>query len=88
MIPYTKFAKVIFIALLCITGALVLYSLGVSIWSLIGEEGWVAKSAWAVFSWIVTFPFLLTSIICSVVLSVTKQSRKGKYLDRRSSKKA
>lgn len=82
--PFNWIAKALFIMLICITGVLVAYSVGVSIWSLIGEEGWVTKSAWAVFCWFVTSPFLLGLIVWSIVLSTTKKARKAKFLERTS----
>lgn len=86
MVPYAKAAKIVFIVLICVTGVLVLHSVGASIWSQIGEAGWVAKAAYAVFSWIVTIPFLLASIIWEIVLLATRRSREEKFAEEHEAK--
>lgn len=75
MTPFSKAAKVTFFVVLALTGAFLILSIGVSVWSQIGEEGWVAKAALAVMCWIVTVPLILTSAIWEAVLLLTRTRR-------------
>lgn len=75
MTPFSKAAKVTFFVVLALTGIFLILSVGVSIWSQIGEEGWVAKAAFAVMCWIVTLPFILTTVIWEAILLLTRNSR-------------
>lgn len=80
MSPFSKAAKVTFFIVLTLTGIFVILSVGVSVWSQIGEEGWVAKAALAVMCWIVTLPFILTTVIWEAILLLTRNSRADKHL--------
>lgn len=80
MTPFSKAAKMTFFVALALTSILLALSLGASIWSQIGEEGWVAKAAFAVMCWIVTLPFILTTAIWEAILLLTRNSRADKHL--------
>lgn len=80
MTPYSKAARVTFFVVLALTGVFLILSIGVSVWSQIGEEGWVAKAALAVMCWIVTVPLILTSAIWEAVLLLTRTRRADNQL--------
>lgn len=79
MTPFSKAAKVTFFVVLALTGIFLILSVGVSIWSQIGEEGWVAKAAFAVMCWIVTLPFIITTVIWEATLLLTRTRRADKH---------
>lgn len=76
MYPRKRVWQVVYFLLLAATGVLMAFSVGVSIWSQMGEEGWVTKVAVAVFSWIVTLPFFLGSLLWWITLMTRPQVMK------------
>lgn len=80
MTPSSQGAKVAFFIVLALTSILVILSAGVSIWSQIGEGGWVAKAVFAVVCWIVTLPFILTTVSWEAILLLTRSSRADNHL--------
>ena len=67
MMPKTQGARKVFIILLCTAGAFLLISVGATVWSQAGDEGWVAKAVIAFTSWAVTVPLLLASAVWTLV---------------------
>ncbi|MDK8433617.1 hypothetical protein ACH82I_10635 [Brevibacterium sp. GP-SGM9] len=68
MYPRKPVWRFLYFALIILTSVLICLSVGISIWSQIGEDGWVTKAALAVLSWLVTLPLLLGSVCWWVVL--------------------
>lgn len=79
MMPLSRTARTVFVITLSITGLLLIVSVGATIWSQVGEEGWVSKAVIALVSWCLTAPFIVTSAIWSIILSATKSSRLEKF---------
>lgn len=75
MTPFSKGAKVAFLIVLALTIALVVLSVAASVWSQMGEDGWVTKAAIAVLCWMVTVPFVLAIAIWETILLATRTRR-------------
>ena len=67
MMPKTQGARTVFIILLCAAGAFLLISIGATVWSQAGDEGWVAKAVIAFASWAMTIPLILASAVWALV---------------------
>lgn len=74
MMPKSKLARIVFIVILVITGILLVTSIGTTIWSQVGEEGWVSKAVMALVSWCVTAPFIVASGVWTLVLALKKRN--------------
>lgn len=68
MMPKSRGARIAFSIVLAAAGVLLLTSIGVTIWSQSGEEGWVAKAVIAFMSWVVSVPVVLAACIWTLVL--------------------
>ncbi|HJH12255.1 MAG TPA: hypothetical protein K8U86_01135 [Brevibacterium ravenspurgense] len=67
MMPKTQGARTVFIILLSAAGLFLLISIGATVWSQAGDEGWVAKAVIAFASWALTVPLVLASVIWALI---------------------
>lgn len=62
-----------FIALLSLTGLLLILGVGATVWSQVGYEGWVSKAVIAFVLWVLFVPCFAASGIWTLVLAVRKR---------------
>lgn len=67
MMSKTQGARTVFIILLSAAGLFLLISIGATVWSQAGDEGWVAKAVIAFASWAMTIPLILASAVWALV---------------------
>lgn len=67
IMPKSRGARTAFIILLSAAGLFLLISIGASVWSQAGDEGWVTKAVIALVSWALTVPLVLVSVIWALI---------------------